>query len=165
MARDIAAIEKDIAETTEALNNVKGSETEVYARIVGYYRSLKNWNKGKKDEFAHRKTFRVDEGTPRVVETGTLKNDAVDATAEDVKRYELFARKTCPNCPPVKDYLAHSGLEGVTIDVDNPEGLQKAMALNVISAPTVILYGKGDTPLATLHTVDDLDAMLNGVAA
>jgi ribonucleoside-triphosphate reductase len=158
MARDIATIEKDIAETTEALNNVRGSETEVYARIVGYYRSLKNWNKGKKDEFALRKTFTVNEGAVPV--TGSA------AATDDVTHYELFARKTCPNCPPVKDYLSHSGLEGVTIDVDNPEGFQKAKALNIVSAPTVVLYGKGDTPIATLHTVDDIDAVLrHGVAA
>lgn len=32
-----------------------GKETEIYARIVGYYRAVKNWNKGKKEE----KKFRV----------------------------------------------------------------------------------------------------------
>lgn len=34
-----------------------GSETEVYSRIVGYYRPVKNWNKGKKKEFFERKVF------------------------------------------------------------------------------------------------------------
>ena len=29
-------------------NLVEGTETEVYARIVGYYRAVKNWNRGKK---------------------------------------------------------------------------------------------------------------------
>ncbi|MCA1755158.1 MAG: ribonucleoside triphosphate reductase [Spirochaeta sp.] len=38
-----------------------GKETEVYSRIVGYYRSLKNWNNGKRDEFAGRRTFVVSE--------------------------------------------------------------------------------------------------------
>jgi len=32
-------------------------ETEVYARIVGYYRPVKNWNKGKAEEFRHRREF------------------------------------------------------------------------------------------------------------
>jgi ribonucleoside-triphosphate reductase (formate) len=34
-----------------------GQETEVYSRIVGYHRPIKNWNKGKKEEFGDRKEF------------------------------------------------------------------------------------------------------------
>jgi ribonucleoside-triphosphate reductase len=32
-------------------------ETEVYSRVVGYYRPIKNWNAGKVEEFKRRKTF------------------------------------------------------------------------------------------------------------
>lgn len=34
-----------------------GGETEVYSRITGYYRPLKNWNNGKVQEFNERKTY------------------------------------------------------------------------------------------------------------
>ena len=34
-----------------------GSECEIYSRIVGYIRPVKQWNKGKKAEFKNRKTF------------------------------------------------------------------------------------------------------------
>ena len=34
---------------------------EVYSRIVGYVRPVRNWNKGKKQEFAARKTYQVKE--------------------------------------------------------------------------------------------------------
>jgi anaerobic ribonucleoside-triphosphate reductase len=34
-----------------------GKETEVYARIVGYYRAIKNWNAGKQEEKKHRRDF------------------------------------------------------------------------------------------------------------
>jgi ribonucleoside-triphosphate reductase len=34
-------------------------ETEVYSRIVGYYRPVQHWNSGKKSEFNHRKLFVV----------------------------------------------------------------------------------------------------------
>ena len=34
-----------------------GSECEIYSRIVGYIRPIKQWNKGKKAEFKNRKTF------------------------------------------------------------------------------------------------------------
>ena len=32
---------------------------EVYSRVTGYFRPVANWNKGKKEEFAERKTYRV----------------------------------------------------------------------------------------------------------
>ncbi|MGM0462265.1 MAG: ribonucleoside triphosphate reductase [Fibrobacterota bacterium] len=35
-----------------------GEETEVYSRIVGYYRPLNNWNRGKKKEYHDRITFK-----------------------------------------------------------------------------------------------------------
>lgn len=34
-----------------------GNETEVFSRIVGYYRPVKNWNKGKKEEYKEREEF------------------------------------------------------------------------------------------------------------
>jgi len=36
--------------------------TEVYSRIVGYYRPVKNWNAGKKSEYLERKVFKMDDG-------------------------------------------------------------------------------------------------------
>jgi ribonucleoside-triphosphate reductase len=40
-------------------NGVCGKATEVYSRIVGYFRPVANWNKGKQQEFADRKTYEV----------------------------------------------------------------------------------------------------------
>jgi ribonucleoside-triphosphate reductase len=36
-----------------------GAETEVYSRVVGYLRPVKQWNGGKQTEFCMRKTYRV----------------------------------------------------------------------------------------------------------
>ncbi|MEI7999426.1 MAG: ribonucleoside triphosphate reductase [Candidatus Omnitrophota bacterium] len=36
-----------------------GSECEVYSRVVGYLRPVKQWNKGKKQEFCERTTYRI----------------------------------------------------------------------------------------------------------
>ncbi len=36
-----------------------GGETEVYSRVVGYLRPVKQWNNGKQTEFCMRKTFKV----------------------------------------------------------------------------------------------------------
>lgn len=34
-------------------------ETEVYSRVVGYLRPVKQWNNGKQTEFCMRRTFKV----------------------------------------------------------------------------------------------------------
>ncbi len=34
-----------------------GKGTEVYSRVVGYYRPVQNWNDGKQEEYSERKTF------------------------------------------------------------------------------------------------------------
>ena len=36
-----------------------GEKTEVYSRVCGYFRPVANWNKGKREEFKDRKTFKV----------------------------------------------------------------------------------------------------------
>ena len=41
-----------------------GKPCEVYSRVVGYHRPVKNWNKGKQEEFRQRKEFRVQGNQP-----------------------------------------------------------------------------------------------------
>jgi len=40
--------------------SICGAETEVYSRVVGYLRPIKQWNDGKKSEFRMRKAFKMD---------------------------------------------------------------------------------------------------------
>ena len=56
---EIKEIEKRIQVLKEELENVQGTKTEVYSRIVGYYRSVKNWNKGKSAEYAERTNYEI----------------------------------------------------------------------------------------------------------
>jgi len=46
-----------IAKLEEQLQNVKGTECEVYSRIVGYFRPVKDWNNGKQEEYKQRINF------------------------------------------------------------------------------------------------------------
>ncbi|MDD5727202.1 MAG: anaerobic ribonucleoside-triphosphate reductase [Victivallales bacterium] len=34
-----------------------GEKTEIYSRVVGYFRPVADWNKGKREEFKERKTY------------------------------------------------------------------------------------------------------------
>lgn len=52
--KEIAA---KIEELETRLQQVKGTECEVYSRIVGYFRPVKQWNNGKQEEYTQRETF------------------------------------------------------------------------------------------------------------
>ncbi len=44
------------------------NKTEVYSRVVGYYRPVGNWNDGKQQEFTERKTYSADFVSPEEIE-------------------------------------------------------------------------------------------------
>lgn len=170
MTRNLEEIEKEIAETEAALENVKGSETEVYARIVGYYRAVRNWNKGKAQEFKERKMF-VYDGNEHIPVTAEETQAIVEKIEEskkvssgDASSYEFFMRKTCPNCPPVKNYMATVDIEGKMIDVDTEDGLKLASEKGVFAAPTVIFYDGNGKEIGRGHNVDELIQVLEPVA-
>ena len=174
--RSLEAIDKDIAKVKRELAEVKGNETEVYARIVGYYRSVRNWNKGKKDEFKHRKEFVMADGASQNKSDGAYYITAADTgsacctarlvdekeiPAFSVSRYEFYSRKTCPNCPSVRDYLASSSLNGAVIDVDTPDGIQKATDNGVYAAPTVIMYNDAGEEIIRVHNRKELASVIS----
>ncbi|MBN2532273.1 MAG: hypothetical protein JXB88_05250 [Spirochaetales bacterium] len=69
--RTIDDINKQITTLKDKLDLVQGTQTEVYTRIVGYYRSIKNWNKGKREEYNYRVPFSMNKDYTRRVDTVT----------------------------------------------------------------------------------------------
>jgi len=61
-AQERKNIENKITELKAAKENTKGTNCEVYSRVVGYLRPVQNWNKGKKEEFAMRKNIKMTGG-------------------------------------------------------------------------------------------------------
>jgi len=45
-------------------SDMKKIPVEVYSRVVGYYRPVNQWNKGKQEEFSERREFHVAEYSP-----------------------------------------------------------------------------------------------------
>lgn len=173
--RTLAQIEQEIAETKAALADVHGTETEVYARIVGYYRAVKHWNNGKRDEFNLRKMFtledshlneRASEVSAKTASKNTAKAEKSSQPVLDtgIATYELYTRKTCPNCPPVKEFMANVEVPGRNIDVDTEEGLAEAAKNGVFASPTVICYNNAGVETARCHNVDELEAVFNKIA-
>jgi len=48
---------KDLKDTKEKLKNFVPKECEIYSRVVGYYRPIKQWNPGKQEEWKDRVTY------------------------------------------------------------------------------------------------------------
>ena len=41
------------------MKNEKRIPVEVYSRVVGYFRPVNQWNKGKREEFSERKEYKI----------------------------------------------------------------------------------------------------------
>ncbi len=176
--RTLEEIEKEIAQTQAELENVQGTETEVYARIVGYYRAVRNWNQGKRDEFNHRKMFQIEnlddkqyvltqaDSSCECSQSQVIPQPEVEESEIEVSEngyYEIYTRKTCPNCPPVKEFMKNVELTGKAIDVDSDDGLAEAASKGVFAAPTVIVYNKDGSEIARGHSVEELSVIFDKV--
>jgi len=137
-------IEAKIAELEGALAQPATYPTEVYTRIVGYYRSLANWNAGKREEYNHRQTFNEDVGrihTALARAEAKFAADAVEATpaAGKAASYLVFVQDTCPNCPAMKAKLPALNLAGQAFDVASDAGFTAAEAWGIMATPTLVL--------------------------
>lgn len=144
--RTVAEIDKEIQDLEEKLEHIKGQPTEVYSRIVGYYRSLRNWNLGKREEYSHRIVFDTPAASVVELKEGPAAGNAPAAPDEaDVREYIYFFRETCPNCPPVRIMLSRIGIPGIEMDADTEEGTRAALEYGIYTTPTVVfLSANGD---------------------
>ena len=119
---------------------VCGEEAEVYSRITGYYRPVKNWNEGKLEEYKNRKTYDVSHSNWREAVAGREEKEETVSASEGLPAGAyLFTTKTCPNCRVAKQFL--NGVEYQTIDAEeNPE---LETSLGVMQAPTLVLVTDG----------------------
>ena len=139
-----------------------GKATEVYSRITGYYRPVKNWNDGKAQEFKQRMTYDI--ANSHLTRTGADCCTCEDKPAEDVKveasRPVLFTTPTCPNCKMAKMLLAKAGIEVEVYDAT--ENTELAKKYGVTKAPTMFVQQKGET--LKLENVSDIKKYIEGIA-
>lgn len=89
-----------------------GTETEIYSRITGYYRPVKNWNDGKAQEFKERKEYRPEfrEEVMRKSEPNVCGNTTKDTVVSNYEVPILVVTKTCPKCKEAEKLLADQGI-------------------------------------------------------
>ena len=140
-----------------------GKATEVYSRITGYYRPVRNWNDGKSSEFENRKTYEPEElfsvnrnlleeagvEMPRVGTQTLGRANRVEApkSNSDAEKVILVTTKTCPNCQAAKNYLNQAGIEYDVIFADEADGAEIAVQYNVSAAPTLIVQSGEEAEL------------------
>ena len=115
-----------------------GEETEVYSRITGYYRPVKNWNDGKAQEYKKRKLYDV--------KNSKLKEEQ----CED--QVLLFGTKTCPNCKMAKTLLEKAKVDYKFVDAE--ENVDMTKKYNVKQAPTlVVVHGEEVNNIVNLSNI------------
>ncbi|MDR2784601.1 MAG: hypothetical protein LBB83_01670 [Treponema sp.] len=160
--RNLEDIDRDLAAAGEALSQAQGTPAEVYSRIVGYYRSVRNWNKGKREEYGERKLFHVPENSAGRTNSAAPEKRAVNGDAvfgiagggpaapesavsccsgrEDCEeRLLLFVRPACPACPGAKTAAGKLGIPVDLVNADTEDGMAEAVKRQVFSTPTAIL--------------------------
>jgi ribonucleoside-triphosphate reductase (formate) len=152
------------------------AETEVYSRIVGYYRSIRNWNAGKREEYGKRKNYRFDgtaetrlPGRPIEAASPAVKDPSPDKQTGAVAGgfpdssglfWLLFSRSSCPNCPPVRSFVESLTLEGSVVDTDTEEGALAAVKYGVLAAPTAIFLDGSSREIFRGRTATEIAANL-----
>jgi hypothetical protein len=170
-----AEIDVKIKELRAEFDSARGTNTEVYTRIVGYYRSVKNWNAGKREEYGVRKLFAVPavatESTEvssisvKAIKTADARQDGSPEPAGKAQAYMLFERETCPNCPPVMEFMRDVSMSGIRHNVDTEDGLNAARLYGVMASPTVIFFDAESNEVFRAHSVADLKLKLPMIRA
>ena len=117
-----------------------GKETEVYSRITGYYRPVKNWNDGKSQEFKERKVYDIPHSKLRRKAAGAdiFAEAAAEVTCETKDAtLRLFATKTCPNCKLAAQMLTKANVAFEKVDAEENAAL--ATELGIKQAPTLVV--------------------------
>ena len=117
-----------------------GAVTEVYSRITGYYRPVKNWNDGKAAEFEKRTEYDIkksmDNFEGRLVKEEAPAKEECTCEATAQSKLILFATKTCPNCKMACTFLDKAGLAYEKLYAEDNADLVKAYEIK--QAPTLV---------------------------
>ena len=120
-----------------------GEETEVYSRITGYYRPVKNWNAGKSQEYRDRREYNLETSVMKRADVSGSpceceKETAAVATVTLDSALTLFTKQNCPNCRLAKTMLEKAGIEVAILDAN--ENADLARSLDLKAAPTLVVY-------------------------
>ena len=120
-----------------------GGETEVYSRITGYYRPVKNWNAGKNQEFKDRTVYEVEGGFSQKKKVTPVKKKTVSSIPVVNENNLLFTTKTCANCKMIQKLMNEKKIPYLLVDGENNPNLVKEF--DVMQAPTLVVVSEVET--------------------
>ena len=120
-----------------------GGETEVYSRITGYYRPVKNWNAGKNQEFKDRTVYEVEGGFSQKKKVTPVKKKTVSSIPVVSENNLLFTTKTCANCKMIQKLMHEKKIPYLLVDGENNPNLVKEF--DVMQAPTLVVVSDVET--------------------
>ena len=120
-----------------------GKEAEVYSRITGYYRPVKNWNDGKTQEFKDRKVYDINHShLRRAGRAGSqVTVNSTVAQKADSDELLLFTTRTCPNCRQAISLLDKAGIPYRKVVAEESPDL--TTRYGVRQAPTLVYEEQG----------------------
>jgi len=160
-----------------------GIETEVYSRIVGYFRPVRQWNNGKKEEFKDRLEYsemkgfhsefkirqiaQVNGTVTQQVEASVIKSNLIDS-------YKIFTMPSCSKCEAVKGYLNEIGMSGAIVDLSEHDGVKEFRGYykdlkdkikrnedGSLPIPTILFFDDKKEVISIAHNVDQAKDILN----
>lgn len=114
--------------------------TEIYSRITGYYRPVQNWNDGKTQEFADRKTYDISRSVCKRSGDKVESVEVDDTKQLSLDKITIFTTKTCPNCRMAKMLLDNAGIAYDVVDAEDNKDI--TVAYGVRKAPTLLVPGE-----------------------
>jgi len=174
--RNLEDIERDLAQAREALSSVEGTPAEVYSRIVGYYRSVRNWNLGKREEYSERRLYVTPDlklsdaigAAPSPVSMAAVEPELMASDtgpAATGTKLMLFFRALCPACPPAKAAAWRLGIPVELVNADTAEGMALAEQYNVLSTPTAILFSRDGEELRRARDAQTIEKLVSAPSA
>ena len=158
-----------------------GSETEVYSRIVGYFRPVRNWNSGKKEEFKDRLEFNEEKSlagkfkidlVKDIAKKGVKKKIEIKTNA-DIKSYKLFTMPSCDKCESAKEYLKTLKIAGDIFDLASKDNLNvfrnyyKSLKNKIqrnedrsLPIPTILFFDEKDKVVGVAHNVEGIKKII-----
>ncbi len=121
-----------------------GEDAEVYSRITGYYRPVRNWNEGKTQEFKDRKLYDAVASVANLEQSNNSQANVKPSnilSTNEPNSLTLVVTNTCPNCTIAKTQLDEANLNyTVVMAEENPTLVEQ---YEIKTAPTLISINDG----------------------